>query len=261
MTQATVLDELKRALEKEGRTSVEDCTLVSAAATLKPAGKGALSRTAERAFKSSLLGPFFSRYSVSKGKTTEASQHFDCRKLSKYHFHVTAPDVHCGHGHPLGDWMDKLKDYTGAHSLAPAPLVPWFVYSGTIMHAISCCLVGAEMYWHALSVSASDELLGERRSEYEALLGSSDESRETYSKIVSSLDLRGKVCSPGSEVEYHPLLLQASANVLGRVIVLFDPFSQDSERVWPPRCGFFVPWEHVASTADELESGRQPPIC
>lgn len=103
MTQATVLQELQNALRQQGRTNVEDCTVISAAATVKKAGKGALSKEAERCFQSWLLGPFFSRYVVSKGRTAEATQTFDCSKLARYCFHVPVSCpiylLHCASTH------------------------------------------------------------------------------------------------------------------------------------------------------------------
>ena len=148
VTKGDVLGELRAALGEQGRADAESCTLLTAAATLRPPGKAFLLPGLASAFRSACLGPLFARYAVQKGRPVELQGGiFDCSKLGRYHFHVDPAIVPSANNHPFQDWLDKLRDFTGTHSLSPAPLVPWPVYSGTMLHSLSCCLVGLEMYW------------------------------------------------------------------------------------------------------------------
>ena len=145
---ADPLPALLAELREQGRDDTEGATVLTAAATLRAPGKGFLPAGLASAFRSACLAPLFARYAVQRGRAVELVEGaFDCSKLGRYHFHVDPALVPSANSHPFQDWLDKLRDFTGTHSLSPAPLVPWPVYGGTLLHSLSCCLVGLEMYW------------------------------------------------------------------------------------------------------------------
>ena len=210
------------------------------------------------AFRASFLGAWFTRHTISKGRVRESEHEFDVSKLSRYHHLVHPEEAHMLHSHPLADWFEILRDHTGCHSLSPPPLIPCVSYGGTIMHALSCVLVGSELYWHALSFSVLQTLSEpSTRDRYASLLpGGSQE----FDAVVSGIRLDG-VPAPGQEVQYHPLLLSIAASILRRVIVLLDPWlPRGSHHLpWPPTAGDFEPWADGgddAAMADAL-----PPLC
>ena len=63
----------------ENEVAVQECTLISAGATLGM-GKGAMHESSELAFEAALLGPFFSRYTIQHGRTVPATAPFDCSR-------------------------------------------------------------------------------------------------------------------------------------------------------------------------------------
>ena len=305
------LPQLQAALREQGREHVENATVLAAAATLRPAGKTFLPPFAENAFRSACLGPLFARFAVQKGRAVELTQGpFDCRKLGRYHFHVDPALVPSANNHPFQDWLDRLRDYTGTHSLSPAPLVPWPVYHGTVMHALSCCLIGLELYWKALAESVAQELNGDNYARYCALLGRGAYAEEALESIVSALHPDGEEERGGAEMTggaaahaqngsepdaeesgaglamfFHPVVLQAASNVLGRVIVLFDilgveDVEEDCRRGCPkmmskrtPGCGrnrqgVYAPWSGAEVYAETAPGGARttralplPPLC
>ena len=240
------LKQLKEKLSQSGKKEVGDCSLLAAASTLRSPGKGVFAQAYELALKSCILAPMFSRFDIRGGKVFPSDDLFDCRKLRTFLFSVDAADVPSSNNHPFSDWMDRLKDYTGTHGLSPAPLVPWIVHSGTVLHSLSCCLVGVEMYWHALAHAVQAELQGANSVKFDRILRKmSSDVEGAWQQVLSCVRLNAGDCPPGGEVEYHPVILQAAANVLQRVIVLLDILASDQEkrsrdRRW--RETIFVPW-------------------
>eukprot|EP00960_Hanusia_phi_P072422 767780-Hanusia_phi.AAC.1 len=256
------LKQLKEKLRQGGRTDVDDCSLIAAASILRTPGKGAFGHTYELALKSCLLAPMFTRFDIRGGKVFSSNEPFDCRKLRSFQFSVDAADVPSSNDHPFTDWMDRLKDYTGTHGLSPAPLIPYIVHSGTVLHSLSCCLVGVEMYWHALALAVQSELQGANSLKFEKVLRKmSPDSHDPWADLLSCIKLNAGDCPPGQEVEYHPVIVQAAANVLQRVVVVLDVLASDQEKrsrdgKW--RELVFVPW----TTSEHADEGteRLPPL-
>ena len=283
------MKELKDELRAQGRDDVESATVLTAAATLRTPGKSFLPPVAAHAFKSSCLGPLFSRFAVQKGRAVEISQaSFDCSKLGRYHFHVDPSLVPSANNHPFQDWLDRLRDFTGTHSLSPAPLVPWPVYRGTLMHTISCCLVGLELYWQALAVATAQELNGDNYSRYLALLGRGSDAEDEIDHIIHALNPEGgergggrggALLSPaqtenagsgdsGLDVFYHPIVVQGVCNVLARVIIIMDIVGTQGacaanlikKKHTHTDHGVYVPWPERAA-AQTHDARILPPLC
>ena len=248
-----VLEQIQAALRAAGRERDAGCaSVLTGASALRAAGGAFLPPAAAAAFKSLCLGPLFARFAVQKGRAVAlAPGAFDCGKLGRYQFVADPAAVASSNNHPFQDWLDRLRDFTGTHALSPAPLVPWPVYRGSLLHAISCCLVGLEMYWQALALAVAAELSGDNMQRYLALLGGGVEGEELLERLVSVLQPEARVAWCGSvrstitdaagadstdgadgggdgrggrglEVFYHPVIAQALSNVLGRVIIVFD---------------------------------------
>jgi len=257
--QASALDGLKLQLRENGRKEVDHVTLISAAASLKqtPMGsnpKFAMTPAHELGFKGSLLAPFFTRFAVVKGSVIESGC-FDCKKLARYHFWLSAEEVQLAPDHPLSDWMDQLKDFTGTHSLAPAALVPQPLYGGGILQAVSYCLVGVEMYWHAFATALLEEFTGPRQQLYTSLVTRDGE----LDNLLDRMSLETDSSLPGTEIPFHPLLLQAVSNILGRVIILFDPWTDGKSA--NSDAALFIPWILSEDIYAELSEQRMPPLC
>ena len=219
-------------------------------------GKGAWSIEMDLAFKACFLGAWFTRHTISKGRAVEAETSFDVSKLYRYHHSLHPGEVHLNHNHPLSDWLEKLRDHTGCHSLSPPPLIPSLCYGGTIFHALSCALVGSEMYWHALAVETV-----RRVSEETTWVQLLPEGAEELNRILTSVQLDGGAL-PGSEVDYHPLMLYVAACILRRVVVLVDPWTpRGSAHKWPPTAGVFEPREQRHHDKIEISVDRLPPLC
>jgi hypothetical protein len=207
----------------------------------------------EMAFKASFLGVWFTHHVIAKEGVSEAEQPFDVSKLSLYHHSLPPGDVHLNHNHPLTEWLDKLRDHTGCHSLSPPPLVPYPSHGGTVMHALSCALVGTEMYWHSISNSIAQVLCDKcYRDHYSRLLPGGSEELDG---ILSGIRIDGSSCA-GLEVDYHPLLLYVASRILHRVVLLIDPWAlRPSAPVeWPVTCGIFEP-------DMDVHCDRLPPLC
>ena len=275
------LDQIQAALRAAGRGhDAPAASVLSGASALRRAGGAFLPPAAAAAFKSACLGPLFARFAVQKGRAVAlAPGAFDCGKLGRYHFQVDPASVASSNNHPFQDWLDRLRDFTGTHALSPAPLVPWPVYRGTLLHAVSCCLVGLEMYWQALALAVAAELGGDRLPRYLALLGRGDAAEELLERLVAVLQPESRVAwtgrvdaeappaSPGAgglDVFFHPVIAQALSNVLGRVLVVFDILSARQEKGGggargagagggsEQRQGVFAPWHAAAAL---------PPLC
>ena len=289
------LEPLKAALRDAGRDA-EGATLVAAAATLRQPGKTFLPPAAEAAFKSECLGPLFARYAVQKGRAVEHAaadgQVGWVAKLGRYHFHVDPALVPSANNHPFQDWLDRLRDFTGTHSLSPAPLVPWPVFRGTVLHALSCCLVGLEHYWKALALAVAHELNGDNYARYRALVGRGVAAEDELDWLIAVLNPEAEEGWTGSlptgthpeaphsvaaaaageehggmHVFFHPIVVQAASNVLGRVIVVFDFLGSGSGAAAGrsgsgARGGVFAPWVGAGGDAG-LKAAREPlpPLC
>ena len=205
------------------------------------------------AFKASFLGSWFTNHVILKDAVSETERPFDVHKLTRYHHSLHPGEVNLNHSHPLSEWLDKLRDHTGCHSLSPPPLIPYISYGGTILHALSCALIGYEMYWHALCKAILQKILENSRRNYYAKLlpGGSEELDE----ILRGVRIDGSAPA-GFEVTYHPLLLHIASHILGRVVVLLDPWAPrgSAQSEWPATCGIFEP-----EFDDECHA--LPPLC
>ena len=296
-----VLEQIQAELRAAGRERDAGCaSVLTGASALRAARDGFLPPAAAAAFKSACLGPLFARWAVQKGRAVAlAPGALDCGKLGRYQFVADPAAVASSNNHPFQDWLDRLRDFTGTHALSPAPLVPWPVYRGSLLHAISCCLVGLEMYWQALALAVAAELSGDNMPRYLALLGGGVEGEELLERLVSLLQPEARVAWCGSvrstirdaagadstdgahggdgqggglEVFYHPVIAQALSNVLGRVIVVFDILGASDKGSAAARGGGVGGWRR-SGAGDGRCTARQgvfapwraamalPPLC
>ncbi|XP_065072259.1 deubiquitinating protein VCPIP1-like [Rhopilema esculentum] len=176
-----------------------------------------------------LLSKIFTQFRPSKG--LRGVQHFDddatfpCYKLSS-HVYKIAPDrvdiEYFGRDGSAMEYLsDVLNEIKSFNKTEHCPLVPLFVEGDghCLVHAISRCLVGREIYWHALMVEMQRNLK-QNKQLYQKKLHEFY-SPDSFNQYIKEADPDYKP-PPDTELGLSDLHIFALANILHRPIFLFD---------------------------------------
>ena len=150
---------------------------------------------------------------------------FPCSKLSS-HVYKIAPDRvdirYFGRDESAMEYLsDVLNEIKSFNRTEHYPLVPLFVDGDghCLVHAISRCLVGREVYWHALMVEMQRNLK-QNKHLYEKELHEFY-SPDNFNQCIEEADPDYKP-PPDTELGLSDLHIFALANILHRPIFLFD---------------------------------------
>lgn len=134
--------------------------------------------------------------------------------------------------------------------------------------------------WQVLALAVARELNGEDFYRYQALLGRGSAAEEEIERIISSLNPEGvepevrivnapaslqsaddgasdRGSAGGLELFYHPVLVQAVSNVLGRTIVHLDVLGENRTGGGMHQ-GVYAPWKGISPDKEVL---ALPPLC
>ena len=217
-------------------------------------------------FRCRLLSNLFTSYKVTRQGVIEqlkdASGHntiFDCSKLSNYSFkresqHLKIP----GYGIDenafkyLKETLDDIKSFNNMDDFPFVPLkVPGDGYC--LMHAVSTCLVGRELFWHPL-ISNLNQNMMKKQEEYKEHLNSFYPNEEIDQFIMET----HPNYQPPDEKQFGFTLVHifVLSHVLRRPIILFDAMMRTNATF----TGLFLPILLDPKQCCDKEGKKHPPL-
>ena len=217
-------------------------------------------------YRCRLLSDLFTSYKVTRQGVVEqlkdANGHnttFDCSKLSNYSFkresqHLTKPGYEIDENafEYLKETLNDIKSFNNMDDFPIVPLkVPGDGYC--MLHAVSTCLVGNELFWHPL-ISNLNQNMMEKQEEYKEHLKSfftcediDQFIRETHPKY-----------QPSDEKQFGFTLVHifALSHVLRRPIILFDAKMHANVTF----TGLFLPILLDPEQCCDKENKKNPPL-
>lgn len=151
---------------------------------------------------------------------------FDCSKLANHaftiseeHLNTNGYGIDCSALKYLKETLQKIKEFNGKDS---CPLVPLYADGDgyCLVHAISRCLVGRELFWHPLMTEMHLDLLL-NQDKYQMQFGDFITDKE-FQRIIEEASPDYKPDND-EQLGLRNIHIFSLANVLRRPIILLDP--------------------------------------